>query len=262
MSMFPQPHGLPCRAEAPWNILPSFAPGRTPVNPDYPFNLNGALQITGGRYFWPLEPEHPGNDNCLDIETIGHLLSTKVRWNGVMSDKHGDPLSYSVAQHSVIVADLAQMARRKLVPSVDWDNEASPALYGLLHDADEGFLVDMPRPLKVLPAMDGYVAAQNALMDRILREFNVPYSQSIYQCVKIVDDAMIFLERDALVGRPVASYGNEAQHPLRNLYEVVPDFYPWDARTAKRRFIEKYEEIVANDGNLTPLAYRDRGYGL
>lgn len=220
--------------------------------------LDGALQITGGRYFWPLDPGHP--DNEFDIDFIAHALAAQTRWSGILSDRTGQPLHYSVAQHSVIVADLAQMARKKLVPEWEWSLSPSPALYGLLHDASEAYLADVPRPIKGLFA--GYYEAESALMKRILKTFKVPVNDGIKKAVKDVDNMMIWLERDAMAGTPRLPYMNEDEHPKRSIFDIVPDFYPWDARTAKREFLNKYREIEAYDGNHVPLEYLNRGYGL
>jgi hypothetical protein len=221
-------------------------------------DLGGACQITHGRYFWPLEPRHIGND--FDIEFIAHSLATKTRWAGVMSDAFGDPIEYCVAQHSVIVADLVQMARRRLVPAADWDTSPSPALFGLMHDATEAYLEDVPRPIK--PRLGDYYLIEAALNEVIMSVFNVPLNTAIIKAVKTVDNMMIFLERDRLVGQPVVRYENENEHPGLSLDRVVPEFRVWSPKEAKRKFLEKYEEIVAHDGNFVPLEYRGRGYGL
>lgn len=220
--------------------------------------LDGAIQITGGRYFWPLDAGHP--DNEIDIEFIAHSLAAQTRWGGILADRSGDPLHYSVAQHSVIVADLVNLGRAKLVPGWDWEKDASPAFYGLMHDASEAYLLDIPRPIK--GGFTGYYEHEAALMRRILAQFAVPTSPAIVEAVKRVDNAMIFWERDAMAGTPVLPYSNECQHPTRSLFEIVPDFYPWDAKTAKREFLRKFEEINQHAGNHVPVAYARRGYGI
>jgi hypothetical protein len=221
-------------------------------------DLGGACQITHGRYFWPLEPNHPGND--FDIEFIAHVLAGERRWAGILSNAYGDPCDYSVAQHSVHVADIAQLNRAKLVPDWDWSASASPAFYGLMHDASEAYLKDIPRPIKGL--LRDYYPAEAALMTRILEVFDVPVNTCIKNAVRIVDNMMIFLERDAMTVQPVVPYSNENEHPGFNINHIVPEFEVWDAKTAKRRFLEKYEEITSGAGNTIPLNYKNRGYLL
>lgn len=221
--------------------------------------LDGAIQITRGRFFWPLEPDHPGND--IDIEHIAHNLATESRWGGNMYGVDGfTPISFSVAQHSVHVSDIVNLNRRKLVPKWDWDNDASPAPAGLGHDKPEAYAIrDMVRPVKV--KLDGYKEIENGLADRIYRDFGIPTSMGINEAVRRADNLMIFLERDKLLGKPVVPYSNEFDHPRFTIDDVVPDFYVWSPKEAKERFLLRWEQLQA-DPNHIPLEYRGRGYTL
>lgn len=222
-------------------------------------SLDGAIQIFKGRYFWPLQPDHPGND--IDIETIAHTLAVMPRWGGQTADKDGNPIRYSVAQHSVHVADIAALNRRRLVPKWNWDNSPSPALYGQVHDAPEGYgFADLVRPVKY--EVVGYKEKEEALMDRINDVLDVPMNMAIRECVRRVDNMMVFLERDELMGQPVVPYQNEQDHPRITIHDVVPDFYVWSAEEAKQRFLKRYIQIVGSNGNYEPLEYLGRGYRL
>jgi hypothetical protein len=233
--------------------------GYRPVttNLDAPF-ARDALQITKGRSFRPLAPIT--DDNDFDVEVIAHSLALKCRWGGMTAFANGEPLFYSVAQHAVHVADLTQMARRKLVPGWDWDNNPSPALYALHHDDAEGPFFDACRPIK--PYIKGFEEIEARFQNSNLARLNVPLNMAIVEATRRVDNIMIFLERDALMGAPERPYGNEIDNPKLSIYDVIPDFRPWTPAEAKRRFIQKHEEIVAHDGNLIPLEYLNRGYGL
>lgn len=83
------------------------------------------IQTYTGRQFWPLDPKP--EEVC--IEDIAHALSQQCRYAG-----HTIRF-YSVAQHSVEIALRVPRAA---------------ALWGLLHDAAEAYLVDLPRPVKYL----------------------------------------------------------------------------------------------------------------
>jgi hypothetical protein len=222
------------------------------------YDLSGAIQITKGRYFWPLEPQHPAND--VDIEFIAHILAGERRWGGIIEDAYGNPCDYSVAQHCVHVADIVNLNRDVLIPEVNWAWHASPAMYGLMHDASEAYLKDFPRPVKVL--MNQYYPAEELLMERILSEFDVPVGPEVRAVVRMVDNMMIFMERDKLIGQPVNPYSNENEHPGVTMDELVPDFRVWSPAEAKRKFLDKFAEIEANDGNLVPLNYANRGFKL
>ena len=78
------------------------------------------------------------------IEDIAHGLAFQCRFNGQTCD------FYSVAQHSLIVADLVPESHR---------------LAALLHDAAEAYLGDMVKPLKVLmPEFSGIEDKVTALI--------------------------------------------------------------------------------------------------
>lgn len=204
-------------------------------------DLNGAIQIYKGRYFWPMQPRHPGND--FDVETIAHGLAVLSRWGGQTAWPDGSPLRYSVAQHSVHVAQVSHRARREIVPGWDWDNSASPALLGMFHDAPEplGF-ADLVRPVKY--SFEGYKEGENLLMDEIIYRLSIPVNTGINECVRRIDNMMVFLERDKLVGQPVVPYTNELDHPRTSIGDVIPDFHVWSADYAKEKFIQTYEAIM------------------
>jgi hypothetical protein len=116
------------------------------------------------------------------------------------------------------------------------------------------------RPIK--PYIKGFEEIEARFQNSNLARLNVPLNMAIVEATRRVDNIMIFLERDALMGAPERPYGNEIDNPKLSIYDVIPDFRPWTPAEAKRRFIQKHEEIVAHDGNLIPLEYLNRGYGL
>lgn len=215
------------------------------------------IQIRGGKAFNPLEPE----SYDYDVEDIAHSLCTKARFNGHTRYADGRPLLYSVAQHSVHVADLVQLARRALVPGWDWDNSESPALLGLLHDGPEFAIDDIVRPVKKALGPQ-LLQIEDRLMADMIRRFDIPTNMAINEAVRRVDNLILFLERDALMGTPEKPWINEFDHPRLSIFDVIPEFRIWSPEEAKERFIHKFHEIVEHDGNYIPLEYRNRGYGL
>lgn len=91
------------------------------------------IQTFTGKQYWPIDPR----PEDVDIRDIAHALSMLCRFGGHCLK------FYSVAEHSVHIA-------RWLYPR----HGARVALCGLLHDATEAYVTDVPRPLK--PFLNGY----------------------------------------------------------------------------------------------------------
>jgi hypothetical protein len=91
------------------------------------------------------------------IEDIAHALSHLCRFAGHV------PEFYSVAQHCVMVAHL--------LPSRD----PLLQLQGLLHDASEAYLVDLPHFVKHAPELAGYRALEADLEIKLAHRFGLPF---------------------------------------------------------------------------------------
>lgn len=94
------------------------------------------IQVHSGGSFWPLDPR----PEELHIEDIAQGLSHVCRFGGQCAT------FYSVAQHSVFVSELCEEFTGS---GADSEKRRLNALAGLLHDAPEAFLGDVPRPVKV-----------------------------------------------------------------------------------------------------------------
>ncbi len=136
---------------------------------------NGWIQTHSGKKFTPLCPVV----SDIDIEDIAWSLSMQCRYNG-----HTNGF-YSVAEHSVFVS-------RKVHPDY--------ALWGLLHDATEAYLSDIPAPLKRLPEFAFYKDAEAQMMLAICERFGLPTIEP--DDVKRVDRAVLVTEA-AILMRPL-----------------------------------------------------------
>ena len=98
------------------------------------------------------------NPKHIFIEDIAHVLSLMPRFGG-----HTRKF-YSVASHSIWVAK--HLKEHKLE--------------GLLHDATEAYLVDIPRPIK--PHLTNYKKIEDNLMNVIFNKFGLefPLSSSLF----------------------------------------------------------------------------------
>lgn len=146
-------------------------------------------------------------------EDIAHALSHLCRFTGHVST------FYSVAQHSVHVADL--------VPN-EFKREA------LLHDRTEAFLTDISSPLKRM--LPDYKRLEHRVEEASAHAFGLPFPLS--PIVKDADGVMLMTEcRDLM---PKA----RAHEPVVEWPKFIPaDFtvVPWPARYAKMVWLHRYD---------------------
>ncbi len=135
------------------------------------------IQVHSGRQFWPRDPD-PAD---VDIRDIAHALSLVCRFTGHVRS------FYSVAQHSVLVAKAVG----------DATGCRRTAMAGLLHDASEAYLADVARPVKHLPEMAGYRAAEARLEAVIAERFGLAYPW--HEAVKAADCQALATERRDLM---------------------------------------------------------------
>lgn len=170
----------------------------------------GWIQTYTGRQFWPLQPqaEH------IDIRDIAHSLAMQCRFNGHCRG------FYSVAQHSVLVS--------QVVPPHD-------ALWGLLHDAAEAYISDLPRPLK--HTAPGFRAAEEQLLGVIMAAFGLPAEMPA--AVAWADDALLATEMRELMRPPPAPWGLQVQ-PLELAITPLPP------EQAEVLFLQRFAELTAS----------------
>lgn len=170
------------------------------------------IQTYTGKQFWPLNP----SVNDIDIEDIAHALSNQCRFAG-----HCEKF-YSVAQHSVLVSHFC---------------DADDALWGLLHDASEAYLVDMCRPVKRCDVMQGYRDAEKRLMRAICVRFGLPIEEPL--SVGRADNALLRAEqRDLMKPAPVEWSDNREG-------AIEHRIYAWEPVLAKAHFLARFNELAA-----------------
>jgi hypothetical protein len=148
------------------------------------------IQTYSGGQFWPLDPRAEE----VEIADIAHALSNMCRFTGHVKE------FYSVAQHSVLVAELVPTEHK---------------LWALLHDASEAYLHDLPRPLKRSQPFGAlYKGHEARLMEVICEKFGLPAEEP--PCVKDADTRLLMTERRDLMGREVEPWKDQAE-PIAQL---------------------------------------------
>ena len=174
------------------------------------------IQTFSGVHFYSLDPR-PEEIRLVDI---AHALSMQCRFTGHTSD------FYSVAQHSLYVSQICDPVN---------------ALWGLLHDASEAYLVDVARPVKLQPEMLAYREAENRLMACITKRFNL-LSPTMPPDVHAADQTMLGAEAAALMKATDNSHWAKWMTPAAVKIRVVPIS---DWRTVRGMFIDRAMELGA-----------------
>ena len=174
-------------------------------------SLDGFIGTFSGLRFWPLDP----NLEKILVEDVAHALAHQCRFGGHASK------FYSVAEHSVQVSRLC-------LPE--------DALWGLLHDASEAYLVDLPRPLKQLPEFAPYREAERRLQRAVAVRFGLPPCQPA--SVTEADDTMLWIEAHSLLG----SMPEVAIRDTRPPFEITDPLLPVEA---ERLFLSRFRELTA-----------------
>ena len=113
-------------------------------------------------------------------------------------------------------------------------------LWGLLHDASEAYLCDIPAPIKADPQMTAYRIAEGRLMVAICQRFGL--RPEMPRSVMIADKAMLATEfRDVTTATDIRWIKEECGTvPVPNLW-----IEPLPPRAARHLFLNRYVELTA-----------------
>ncbi|EFO34390.1 metal dependent phosphohydrolase [Roseibium sp. TrichSKD4] len=172
----------------------------------------------------------------VEISDIAHGLARVARWNGqTMGDN-----AFSVAEHSLIVEDIARRLKPDLSPA--WQ------LAVLLHDAPEYVIGDMISPFKAV--MGGaYKAVESRLQGAIHLRFGLPAEipQTVKKLAKRADTICAFFEAVELAGFDDAEAGRIFGRPRGFQPNPNGEFRlglnPLPVREAQDRFLARFAEI-------------------
>jgi hypothetical protein len=127
---------------------------------------------------------------------------------------------YSVAQHSVLVSYICNQ---------------EDALWGLMHDASEAYLVDVPSPLKRDPTFKAYLQIEKNMQAAICKRFNL--SEQEPASVKVADKILLSTEARDLMS-PLHKDWVQPTTPLP--FKIDP-LGPQDA---KNLFMQRFFELM------------------
>ena len=161
----------------------------------------------------------------IEMEDIAHGLARVARWNG---QTHGDA-AFSVAQHSLLVDDIAGRLRPRL--------DAAGHLSAVLHDAAEYVIGDLITPFKSAVGAD-YKALEARLMAAIRLRFGLPAREpdDLTRLIKRADRIAAYLEATQLAGFSVTEARRLFGHSKR--FDDIA-LQPWPPARAKRLFLER-----------------------
>lgn len=159
-----------------------------------------------------------------DMEDIAHGLANLCRFGGHTR------VFYSVAQHSIMVADI--VAAKGGTPMQE--------LWALMHDSTEAYMIDIPTPLKA--TLSGYEEREDRLMRLIAKGLDFPShgeSTLLPKIVKYADRVALVTEARQLThgtSEWAESYNSVESHPVSIV--ALP---PGDAKPA---FLARYYDIL------------------
>lgn len=182
---------------------------------------NATFMTYTGRMFNAFDPQ----PEDVDIRDIAHALSQTCRYGGMCS------AYYSVAQHSGYVS-------RQVKDEDDWK------LWGLLHDAAEAYIGDMPKPFK--PFMLNFDYVEGVILKVIADKFGLDWYENQHQdgvpdVVSKVDEMMLYTEARQLL--PGCTWAKKDR--MRPTTEGYADFLiqPMSPDQAEQAFLHEFSRL-------------------
>lgn len=172
----------------------------------------------------------------IDIRDIAHSLALCNRFAGHTR------LPVSVAQHSILVAQLAE--------------PFGQALAGLLHDATEAYLGDVTKWLKA--TMPEYIAAEERAADVIAAKFGLPPDAFATPEVDWADRVMVRFEGAHNLGCGPGFVIEHPNYPPLTETEIeavnaVTRWHPWRWQEAERLFQMAFDALTFSGATVASV---------
>jgi 5'-deoxynucleotidase YfbR-like HD superfamily hydrolase len=164
---------------------------------------------TGG-HFYPLDPD-PAE---VDLPDIANGLANTCRYAGQCQ------FYYSVGTHSLYVSE--ELA----------DHGPRVQLYGLLHDAAEAYVSDVPRPIK--RELEHFAAIEADVLDTVWTGLEIPApSEDEWEAVMEADDRLFRYEADTLL----------AEFEPPSVPDCSYELSPCAPEKVREEFLDRVEEL-------------------
>ncbi len=173
------------------------------------------IETFTGQAFYPLAPKVED----IRLGDIAHALSQQCRFAGHTRE------FYSVAEHCVRVCRYLKEAGAP----------KNVQLWGLLHDASEAYLVDIPSPLKRSKVFKTYRESERKVMARICERYDLPLKQP--EAVTYADQVLLATEARDLMPFVRTHWRALKAKPLED--RIVP----WSPLEAETRFLRTITEL-------------------
>jgi len=186
--------------------------------------VKDVLQTYTGRVLKPLDP-WPGD---FVIEDIAWSLAHQCRYNGHTK------LFYSVATHCILVA---------------WFLPSNLKLEGLLHDASEAYLSDLPSPIKRL--MPEYQKVEARIEDAIAAQYRLDLHNPL---VKEADNYVFQLEAQLVMGGTIgAKFGLGPSAQSNFVEHEIIDAASRTPAAEAQRYLSIYRGLASTSGRDTEV---------
>lgn len=182
---------------------------------------DGWMETHTGKQFFFLRPRIED----IDVVDVAAALGKLCRYGGHTLR------FYSVAEHSVLLARWLEAQ----------GEDPLTVFSGLMHDATEGYLVDVPRPIKHV--LKDYKRIEDGLAMAIHDRFGVFYP--LPRIVHEADSRILVDERAQVMSDSGNSWGTDALEPLG----VTIQF--WGPDEAPQRFLAEFARLQDALGNRT-----------
>ena len=174
------------------------------------------MQTYTGKKFYPADAD-PGD---IDIKDISHALAHICRFNGHVKTY------YSVAQHCCIVSN-------------NLGTNPKLRMAGLLHDAAEAYICDLPAPIKRENELAGYRTLEKRLQSKINKAFDVEFEAVKYaDIITHADTRALATEKRDIIAHKELDWGIEKFSPF---FDTI---IPLEPKMAKIEFENTFDEII------------------